>query len=247
MRSDRHQYLIRLGYDGSRFYGVPPQKGQPTVADALRTRLETAAGQRARALCFTARTDRGVHARENFATCWFLDPFDAAKFEQAVSADRDDGLHAVTASSVDIHVHARNISAGKWYRYRIRTDGRADDRALAVEGTLDMSAMKKMADGFCGTHDFSAYRYRCSSPNTVKTLSRVEMVEKDGVIEIHFEGDAFLRWMIRKLVGTIIAVGEGRYSVEEAVHLLDSAATYGAPRAVDACGLTLMAIRRKSD
>ena len=50
MRSDRHQYLIRLGYDGSRFYGVPPQKGQPTVADALRTRLETAAGQRARAL-----------------------------------------------------------------------------------------------------------------------------------------------------------------------------------------------------
>ena len=61
------------------------------------------------------------------------------------------------------------------------------------------------------------------------------------------EGDGFLRWMIRKLVGTIIAVGQGRFALEEAVELLASGRGYGAPRAVDACGLTLMAIRRKSD
>ena len=175
MRLDRHQYLIRLGYDGARFYGVPPQKGFPTVTDALKERLESAAGQRARALCFTARTDRGVHAYENYATCWFVDPFDAAAFEAAVAVERDDGLNPVEALSVDVHVHARNVSAGKWYRYRIRTDGEPDERALPVDEPLNLQAMKEMASHFEGTHDFSAFRYRCSSPNTVKTLSRVEL------------------------------------------------------------------------
>ncbi len=246
-RPDRHQYLIRLGYDGSRFYGVPPQRELPTVAVAQRPRLEEAAGQRARARCFTARTDRGVHAIENYATCWFLPPFDPTAFEAAVAKERGDGLEGVQAIPVDIHVHARNVSAGKWYRYRVRTDGEADDRALHVEDGLDWDAMVEMARCFQGTHDFAAYRYRCSAPNTLKTLSRVELIQQDGLIEIHFEGDGFLRWMIRKLVGTIVAVGRGDFSVDEAVRLLEAGAHYGAPRAVDACGLTLMAIRRKAE
>ena len=247
MRPNRLQYLIRMGYDGARFYGVPPQKQSPTVAETLRARLEAAAGQRARALCFTARTDRGVHAVENYATCWFLAPLDAAAFESAVAEDRDDGLMNVHAEAVDVHVHARNVSAGKWYRYRLRTDGQQDERAVHIDGDLDWQAMQEMARNFEGTHDFSAYRYRCSSPNTIKTLSRVELVKLEGVIEIHFEGDGFLRWMIRKLVATLVAVGQRTFSIDEAVGLLQSGATYGAPRSVDACGLTLMAIRRRMD
>ena len=84
-RPDRLQYLISFGYDGSLFYGVPNQPGFPTVGVALRARLEAAAGQRARALNFTARTDRGVHAVENLATCYFLPPMEASAFEAAVS------------------------------------------------------------------------------------------------------------------------------------------------------------------
>jgi len=247
MRNDRRQYLVRMGYDGARFYGVPPQRHGPTVTSALMARLEEAAGQRARALCFTARTDRGVHAVENYATCWFVEPFDAVGFETAASQDRDDGLVDVKAIPVDVHVHARNISQGKWYRYRIRTDGAEDDRALSVTDLLDVDAMDTMASSFVGTHDFSAYRYRCSSPNTVKTLTRVEIIRVDGLLEIHFEGDGFLRWMIRKLVGAIIEVGLGRFSVDEGVALLAAGKSYGAPRAVSASGLTLMAVRRRDD
>ncbi len=247
MRPDRHQYLIRLGYDGSRFYGVPPQKAFPTVAVALRARLEDAAQQRARALCFTARTDRGVHAKENYATCWFVEPFSPESFQQAVSVERDDGLLDVQAIPVDVNVHARNIGVGKWYRYRLRTDGVADPCALVLDEALDWEAMVAMAEVFVGTHDFSAYRYRCSSPNTEKTLHRVELVQGQDCIEVHFEGDGFLRWMIRKLVGTIVAAGQGRFHTEEAIQLLQSGVSYGAPRAVDACGLTLMAIHRHAE
>lgn len=247
IRRDRHQYLVQMGYDGARFFGVPPQRHGPTVASALMVRLHEAAGQRARALCFTARTDRGVHAVENYATCWFVDPFDAAAFESAVAVQRDDGLIDVRAISVDPHVHARNVSQGKWYRYRIRVDGEPDDRALLIEESLDVSAMRTLAEQFVGTHDFSAYRYRCSSPNTIKTLSRVEIISTDGVLEVHFEGDGFLRWMIRKLVGAIIEAGRGQFSVDEAIALLKSGKSYGAPRAVSPVGLTLMAIHRHKE
>jgi tRNA pseudouridine38-40 synthase len=247
IRKDRNQYLVKMGYDGARFFGVPPQQHGPTVASALTCRLEDAAGQRARALCFTARTDRGVHALENYATCWFVDPFDATGFERAMAVERDDGLTAVEAIPVDPHVHARNVSQGKWYRYRIRIDGREDDRALGIVDPLDVSAMGQMAAQFVGTHNFSAYRYRCSSPNTIKTLTRVEIIPKDGVLEIHFEGDGFLRWMIRKLVGTMIEVGLGQFSVEDGVALLKAGKSYGAPKAVAPAGLTLMAIRRKEE
>ena len=102
-RLDRLQYLISFGYDGSRFYGVPNQPGLPTVGVTLRERLEAASGQRARALNFTARTDRGVHAVENLATCYFLPPMDEAAFEAAVAQDRPDGLERVVATRADFH------------------------------------------------------------------------------------------------------------------------------------------------
>ena len=243
-RSARHQYLFHLGYDGGRFFGVQPQPGRPTVASVLRARLEAAAGQRARAVYITARTDRGVWAVQNFATCWFVDPFDPDGFEAKLSEPVDDGLLSIKAERVDRHTHARNVGAGKLYRYRIRTDGVADERAWVLDQSLDVASMTELAEAFVGTHDFNAYRYRCQAPNSCKTLSRVE-VEVDGhEVLIHVEGDGFLRHMVRKLVSTMVAVGCGEYELHRAVHLLDTGADRGTPKAAPPQGLTLMAIRR---
>ena len=245
-RPDRLQYLIRLGYDGSRFYGVPNQPGHPTVSVTLRERLEAAAGQRARALNFTARTDRGVHAVENFATCWFLPPFDAERFEAAVAMDRPDGLVGVIAERTGFHTHARNVSCGKWYRYRLRTDGMDDPRAWTIPAPARSDVMQRLASGLVGEHDFSAYSYKCSSPNTVKTITRVELIDDPEGITIDIEGNSFLRHMVRKMVATLVAVGAGEFDCELALDLLAQGAPRGTPRAAPAQGLTLMAIRRKT-
>lgn len=243
-RPDRHQYLIQLGYDGGRFFGVQPQPGRPTVASALRARLEAAAGQRPRAVYITARTDRGVWAVQNFATCWFTAPFDPETFEARFVAPTDDGLMNLVVERVDFHTHARNIGAGKRYRYRIRTDGVADDRAWVLAQSVDVATMQQLAAAFVGTHDFNAYRYRCQAPNSCKTLSRVEVQEDGHELLIHVEGDGFLRHMVRKLVSTLVAVGLGEYEVERAVHLLEIGAEKGTPKAAPPEGLTLVAIQR---
>jgi tRNA pseudouridine38-40 synthase len=244
-RPGRHQYLIRFAYDGQRFFGVSPQRDHPTVGATLYERLEEAAGQRPRALQFTARTDTGVSAEENFATCWFLEPFEPADFEAQFQQKVGGGITSVSATAVDIHVHARNISSGKWYRYMIRTDGNDDPRAWGVEGALDVNAMESLAAQFIGSHDFSAFRWRCSAPNTMKTLTRVEITPVPTGYIIDVEGDGFLRRMVRKLVGAIIWVGLGEATVEDVASLIDSGVNYGAPHGAPAHGLTLMAVLRK--
>lgn len=243
-RLDRHQYLIHLGYDGSRFYGVPPQVHGATVASALRERLEQAAEQRPRALQFTARTDRGVWAEHNLATCWFLPPFDAERFAEALSQDRDDGLFDVRAESTGFHTHARNVGAGKWYRYRVRTDGTDDERAWNIDGVVNVTEMMRLASAFEGTHDFNAYRYKCSAPDPRKTLARVAVEPTQYGFDIHLEGDGFLRQMVRKIVSVLIAVGRNEYDADRAIHLLHTGAERGTPKAAPACGLTLMRIHR---
>jgi len=243
-RLDRHQYLIHMGYDGSRFFGVAPQPGLPTVADALRQRLEDAAGQRARALSFTARTDRGVWAEHNMATCWFLPPMDREAFEAQVAEERDDGLVAVRAEATGFHTHARNVSAGKWYRYRVRMDGRADSRAWLLSRPLDVGMIRNLAGRFLGTHDFNAYRYKCSAPNSVKTLTHFDVSEHDGVVVFDIQGDGFLRHMVRKLVAVCVLTGLGEYEAERAIHLLETGASRGTPKAAPPEGLTLMKIHR---
>ena len=243
-RLDRHQYLMHIGYDGSRFFGVVPQRHGPTVASALRARLELATDQRAGALNFTARTDRGVWAEQNFATCWFLPPFDPVAFELEVERPRDDGLFNVKAERTGFHTHARNVGAGKWYRYRVRTDGAVDDRCWAVSRPLDMASIVALASAFVGTHDFRAYRFKCGAPDTRKTLSRVEVQPFEGGFDVHIEGDGFLRQMVRKLVSVMVLVGLGEYELDRAIHLLESAADKGTPKAAPPEGLTLMAIRR---
>ena len=246
-RLDRHQFLIRMGYDGSRFYGVPNQPGHPTVERSLRARLEASTDQRARALCFTARTDRGVHAVENFATCWLLPPFDDEAFSSAMASDRPDGLETVSATRTGFHTHARNLSQGKWYRYQLRMDGGEDDRAWAIEDELDMEEMTVLAQAFVGRHDFSAYRFKSSSPDRVKTISRVALERTSTGLNIDIEGDGFLRHMVRKMVSTLVGVGTGDFELEWALNLLSSGSPRGALPAAPAHGLTLMAIHRAQD
>ena len=245
-RLDRHQYLIHMGYDGSRFFGVPPQRGVPTVSDALRARLEDAAGQKARALGFTARTDRGVWAEHNMATCWFLPPLDAERFEHDVAVERDDGLFGVRAEATGFHTHARNVSAGKWYRYRLRIDGQPDPRAWSVPRPMDAACMRSLAAQFTGTHDFNAYRYKCSSPNRVKTIQRFDIEDQGAVWAIDIEGDGFLRHMVRKLVSVLVLAGLGEYDPARAVELLHAGAERGTPKAAPPEGLTLVRIHRSN-
>lgn len=247
MDKNRLQLLVRLGYDGARFHGVAPQPALPTVHSALARRLEAAAGCRPRALAFAARTDRGVHAIENLATCWF--PSETA-FEGLVArlaAERDDGLVGVEAQRVAPSVYARGLSQGKRYRYVVETGwegARRHPGPWRIYPDLRLDWMETARAPLLGTHDFRSFSVRHPDRRpSVRTLTRVDLScdwsrEHPRWIFV-LEGDGFLRRMVRLLVGTLVECGAGLLDPNQIPAALAARDNTWVGRPAPAGGLTL--------
>lgn len=249
--SRRTQLLVRFGYDGARFRGLQPQgPGIPTAGQALKERLAAASRDRPRGLAFAARTDAGVHALRNVATCYFLDEPDAAGLAARVSAWRDDGLAEVHAELVPAHVHARGNSRGKRYRYLV-DDGCPDaalprSRSWAIAPSLSGPLLLEAAAGLQGTHDFASLRGSgCSSSTTVKNLWSIRVGGPFALPQgrrwlLEISGDAFLRKMVRNLVGLIVEIGSGWRPVNDVKAVLAARDRRAAGLCAPAEGLSLL-------
>ena len=217
MDRNRLQVLVRLGYDGARFHGVAPQPSLPTVHRALTRRLEAAAGCAPRALAFAARTDRGVHAEENLATCWFPTGTPSDGLWARLAEDRDDGLRAVRAEPVPPSTYARGLSVGKRYRYVVETGWEGVRRhpgPWRIYPELRADWMEAARRPLLGTHDFRSFSVRHPERTpAVRTLTRLEVsCDRSGPHPrwtLVLEGDGFLRRMVRLLVGTLVECGAG--------------------------------------
>ncbi len=266
-KADRIQIMVRFGYHGARFYGLNPQPGLPTAGIALRARLEAAAmGQRAGGLNFTARTDRGVSATGNFATCWFREAIDLDHFFAALSAKQDDGLFGVVAWRVPWTTHARALGCGKHYRYRMMggvdptlAEAVADasrrlpevpspypDETMQVwqiVPPLDVVAMSQAASVLVGTHDFSSFRGGPADKRPpVRTIRRLDVSQQGDQIIVDIEGDGFLRKMVRIVAGTLAEVGIGWRAPDDMVRLLAAQARRHAGPTAPARGLWLESV-----
>ena len=246
--SHRTQFLIRFGYLGHLFHGVQPQKNMPTAGGALYDLISQAAKNSPRALQFSARTDKGVHALMNAATCWFKTPFDSALFIKTLTSLRTPGLLSVHAQVVPRFVHARGSAKGKHYRYVIEDNSENRPQnifAWQITPTLDITLMRKAAMQLLGEHDFTSFRAAgCSANTTVKNMHRIDICRIKNSKQIHIDiiGDAFLRQMIRAMVGLLAEVGAELRSSTEIPSILEALDRKRAGINAPAHGLTLMQV-----
>jgi len=118
--------------------------------------------------------------------------------------------------------HARFSAAGKRYSYRIHQGVASPFEypfVLSRERPrrLDIAAMKAVAAGLRGQHDFRAFAADNGTTleNPVRDLRMLEIQSRGPRVKLIFEADGFLYKMVRSLVGALIAVGEGRLSATE--------------------------------
>lgn len=237
--------MIRFGYIGSPFHGLQPSPGLATAGGALRDALSEAAGMPPKALQFSARTDAGVHALENYASCWFPKPFDTNRFQQGIRARSHELLFA-EAIVVPYFVHARANAQGKWYRYVIEdgsSDNESKDFVWNIVPQLDAAAMHRAANYLVGTHEFDAFRHGgCTQNSTTKTLTEVSVTRLGRQIHIDIRGTAFLRRMVRIIVGTLAEVGAGFRNPDDMRTIIASKHRWQAGPSAPACGLMLMRV-----
>ncbi len=126
----------------------------------------------------------------------------------------------LAAEQVAENFDARFSAIKRHYLYRI-VNRRADlaldqNRAWRVPRPLDGDAMHAAAQSLVGRHDFTTFRTaECQAKSPVKTLDRLD-VERDGD-EVHVTASArsFLHHQVRSMVGSLVHVGEGKWSAED--------------------------------
>ncbi len=180
---------------------------------ALRKRIASFTEEKPHSLAASARTDRGVSALKNFATFYLKDlrRDELLDFINSVEKYRDDGLYQVELFWADPHVHARSCSNGKKYRYTIvDNNGSFNPYSWGIYPKLDINAMKEASLLLLGEHDFSSLRGGgCEAGTTIKEIFSIEIERCFQSVIIDIEGNAFLRKMIRNMVGLLAEVGAG--------------------------------------
>ncbi len=231
--------MIRFGYLGSVFHGLQPQPNVPTAGGALLDALSEAAGQKPKALCFAARTDKGVHAMKNVATCWFPEGFNDALFLERLHAMDVPGLRSIHAERVHEKFHARGNAAGKRYSYEI--NGQDPGTSWQIVPELNLEAMREALTYLVGIHDFQSFRAKgCTAGTTVKTIYEAQILENP--LRVEFVGNSFLRQMIRILVGTLAEIGTGLRPPSAMQEILEAKDRRAAGITAPPQGLTLVEV-----
>jgi tRNA pseudouridine38-40 synthase len=203
-----------LEYDGTDYVGWQVQPNGPSVQSVVERALAELHGS-PRRVTAAGRTDAGVHARGQVASFREERPLPLDAYVKGMNSLLPDDV-AVRAASVEGDgFDARRSARGKRYRYRIElAPTRAPltrRQAWQLFRPLDAGAMRAAAAALVGRHDFGAFQAAdCASEHAVRDLLRLDVLAVPGGLEVVAEATAFVKHMVRNLVGTLVEVGVGR-------------------------------------
>jgi tRNA pseudouridine38-40 synthase len=237
---------LTLEYDGTNYVGWQLQPNGPSIQGALEAALAKLLKQPVR-VTGAGRTDSGVHALGQVAS--FQSPLDLPlkAYLAGISSLLPNDIAVVAAEQMPEGFCARRSARGKIYRYRIvnRPCRAPLERLQAWEifRPLDDAAMRAAAPALVGRHDFSAFRASdCEASTTVREVRRLEVRREGAVVTVEIEATAFLKHMVRNIVGTLVEVGHGRRPADSLAGLLASGDRDRAGATAPAHGLCLVEV-----
>ena len=219
------RYKLTIEYDGTDYVGWQRQDNGPSIQAAIEDAIREFCSEDV--LVYGAgRTDAGVHATGQAAHCDIARDTDADTVRDALNYYlRDEPISILTAAAVDDEFHARFSATGRRYLYRILN--RRPPPALEarhvwwVAAPLDAAAMHDAAQELVGQHDFTSFRASiCQAASPVKTLDRLDVSQAGEEIHITAAARSFLHHQVRNMVGTLVRVGEGKWTRADVVAAL---------------------------
>jgi tRNA pseudouridine38-40 synthase len=221
------RYKLTIEYDGRPFAGWQIQADQLTVQGLLTSAVEALSGDKT-LVQGAGRTDAGVHARAQVAHVDLTKEWDTDTIRDALNAHlRPHPVAILAAECVADDFSARTSAARRHYLYRI-INRRADltleaGRAWRVPRPLDTAAMQTAAQRLIGKHDFTTFRStECQAKSPVKTLDILKVQRSAEDVHVTSVARSFLHNQVRSMVGSLVLVGEGKWSPDDLAKALEA-------------------------
>ncbi|MFH1555199.1 MAG: tRNA pseudouridine(38-40) synthase TruA [Pseudomonadota bacterium] len=241
------RYKLIIEYDGTAFAGWQVQAALPTVQGVLMEAVERLTGTRTH-VAGAGRTDAGVHATGQVAHVDLARDWRTDVVRDALTAHlRPHPVAVLAAERVGDDFDARFSATKRHYLYRI-VNRRPDlalerDRAWRIAQKLDAQAMHVAAQRLLGKHDFTTFRAaECQAASPVKTLDQLDVARIGEEIRVTTSARSFLHHQVRSMVGSLLRVGEGRWSAEDLADALAACDRRRCGPMAPAAGLYLAAV-----
>ena len=243
------KFRATVSYDGTQFGGFQRQTNARSVQGEIEAALEKISGKQV-GIVGAGRTDAGVHATGQVV---------------AFSLDWGHGLEALTKAinvNLPLDVAVRELAAcGEQFHPRFDAVSRRYEYTIAIcavrkpmmrlyawqlEQMLDVAKMNEAARHLIGQHNFAAFGSATSGENTVRKVVRAEwrVIEQEPeLLKFNIEANSFLFRMVRRIVSTLVRVGQGKIGPDEVREILVSREGNQAKGAAPACGLSLVEVK----
>jgi len=238
---------LTIEYDGTGYHGWQIQQNSPTIQGILQEKIGVITGEGI-SLIGSGRTDAGVHAIGQVANFRTESGISLEAIKRGVNSLLPDDIAIRRAEEVSDDFHARFSARSKLYEYRVLNSSVPSpiERNFSwhVSRRLDLGEMRKAAQMLLGTHDFSSFRSAQSDNlNPVRTLMTLEIRKRrNHMISIRVRANAFLKQMVRNVVGCLVDVGRGKLDPEDLGEILDARDRTEAGMAAPPHGLFLVKV-----
>ncbi|RJP57121.1 MAG: tRNA pseudouridine(38-40) synthase TruA [Deltaproteobacteria bacterium] len=216
---------LLIEYDGTNYHGWQIQPNATSIQETIENRLQKITQEEIR-LIAAGRTDAGVHAIEQVANFSTKSRLDINNIQRGLNSLLPPDIAIKEISEAEQDFHARYSAKSKIYRYVILNRRFPSplyrNFSWFIPFKLDIKEMKNAVQCLVGEHDFSSFKASgCNSHNPIREVYGIS-VDKDtkGFIIFEIEANAFLKQMVRNIVGTLTDVGKGKIGVSEFEEIL---------------------------
>jgi len=242
-----NNFRMIIQYDGAKYKGWQRLGNEDnTIQGKIENVLSLMLGKKTE-IIGSSRTDAGVHAITQIANFHTDVIFTATDIKNYLNRYLPQDISINEVTSAPENFHARYNVKQKTYLYKIWNKDYSNPfmrkYSMHVKDNLDIVKMQEALQYFIGEHDFTAFsNAKSKKKSMVREIYSINIDTNEGFIDIRVKGNGFLYNMVRKIVGTLVAVGLGEIDAQSIPMILDSKERSQAGYIAEACGLYLESV-----
>jgi tRNA pseudouridine38-40 synthase len=237
---------LTLAYDGSPFHGWQRQPNLRTVQGELEQALGRLFNHEVH-VTGSGRTDAGVHAHGQVASVGTTRSIDTHAALRGANALLPPEIRVLQVEEAAPDFHARRSARAKTYEYRVWRDWIVSPfqcrYVYAFPYPVDERRLDSASALFIGTHDFTSFCATATeAENRVRTVYDAQWHRDGKAWVFRIRGNGFLQYMVRSIVGTLLAAGQERLAIEQIPAIFEARDRTLAGPSVPAHGLHLVSV-----